>query len=975
MYGHSIRLAGSFQAAAIVAAALLLAGVTASAPPVARAASTLYVGPGGGPGLCAFPAYSTIQSAVDAAASLDTIHICAGTYTLAAPVTVSKDLHFVGDRAGTTIIDGKSDWRILDANPYSVWLSDLTLRHGSATGSGGALNAGWANVIDCTFEDNSALGAAGYGGAIRAATLSVTSSHFVRNTATVGGGALWAPDLTVSDTTFSQNSVTGANGGGGAVLATSATVGTSTFEQNTALAAGGFGGAIRATTITVTSSSFTSNSATYAGAVYAPDATVVDSTFEQNAATGATASGGAIYATGSTDITDSTFTGNQAAYAGGAVFMFSGFVTATDSAFDQNTANGADGIGGAIHGGTVTLTSTDFDGNGATASGGAIYTTNGNVTITGGTFTGNAVSGDPTAAGGAIFAGTVTATGAVFSSNSATAAGGAIFAGTVTATHSMFTGNTVSGSGGAVYTTTAANVTDGTFSANSATGASGSGGAIYSSTGSVGSTASTFAGNQAALRGGAIDTWSGTVTATNSTFSANAATGPASHGGAISSDTGAVAATNVTFDMNSAGMYGSSIYDVPGGSVTLANTILAKASGAYDCAVQTKIDGGGNFSTDASCGFTQPTSHSSVALASLHLGSLASNGGPTQTIALGAGSVAIDAGLDAVCAAAPVSGLDQRGAIRPQGAHCDSGAYEAIPVPTTGFLRVMSGPALPTQVSIDGVIADSWGLNWVELAPGSHTVSFGHVEGFADPAPQTVTVTAGATTTVTGTFAQRGWLRVITSPAVAGTISVDGIPRDAWGMWTDLATGAHTVCFGPVAGYTAPGCQTPTLTAGTLSTVTGAYTVNPAGTGATGVGTLRVTSNPALPTQISIDGVIADSWGLNWVEVAPGSHTVSFGHVEGYADPAPVVVTVTAGATTTVTGTFVQRGWLHVVTSPAVAGTISVDGIPRDAWGMWTDLATGSRTVCFGPVAGHTTPPCQTPTLTAGATTTVTGSY
>jgi hypothetical protein len=65
------------------------------------------------------------------------------------------------------------------------------------------------------------------------------------------------------------------------------------------------------------------------------------------------------------------------------------------------------------------------------------------------------------------------------------------------------------------------------------------------------------------------------------------------------------------------------------------------------------------------------------------------------------------------------------------------------------------------------------------------------------------------------------------------------------------------------------------------------------------------------------------------VEVAPGSHTVSFSHVEGYTEPAPVTVTVSAGETSTVADTFTRRGSLRVITSPAVAGTISVDGTPR----------------------------------------------
>ena len=78
---------------------------------------------------------------------------------------------------------------------------------------------------------------------------------------------------------------------------------------------------------------------------------------------------------------------------------------------------------------------------------------------------------------------------------------------------------------------------------------------------------------------------------------------------------------------------------------------------------------------------------------------------------------------------------------------------------------------------------------------------------------------------------------MITSPALPGTITVDGIPRNDWGMWTDLPAGTHAVCFGPVQGFNAPPCQhSAVLTAGNLTTVTGTYTSNPAAPGPTGVG-------------------------------------------------------------------------------------------------------------------------------------------
>ena len=66
-----------------------------------------------------------------------------------------------------------------------------------------------------------------------------------------------------------------------------------------------------------------------------------------------------------------------------------------------------------------------------------------------------------------------------------------------------------------------------------------------------------------------------------------------------------------------------------------------------------------------------------VITTSPQLGALGDNGGFTQTHVPEAGSSALDAGNDSVCAAAPVNGVDQRGVLRPAGPHCDIGADEA----------------------------------------------------------------------------------------------------------------------------------------------------------------------------------------------------------------------------------------------------------------------------------------------------------
>jgi hypothetical protein len=82
------------------------------------------------------------------------------------------------------------------------------------------------------------------------------------------------------------------------------------------------------------------------------------------------------------------------------------------------------------------------------------------------------------------------------------------------------------------------------------------------------------------------------------------------------------------------------------------------------------------------CGFTDPSDHGSTAP---QLGPLQDNGGPTPTLALLAGSPAIDAG-SGDC---PPPGTDQRGVARPVDgnedgtAACDIGAFEFQPGGTT----------------------------------------------------------------------------------------------------------------------------------------------------------------------------------------------------------------------------------------------------------------------------------------------------
>jgi hypothetical protein len=185
----------------------------------------------------------------------------------------------------------------------------------------------------------------------------------------------------------------------------------------------------------------------------------------------------------------------------------------------------------------------------------------------------------------------------------------------------------------------------------------------------------------------------------------------ANYGGAIINATGTLNLINSTLSHNAA-TYGGGIYS--NGALNYANTIIANSTSGVDCFSSGSI--GININNIAETGYCSPQ-HTTDPL----LGPLADNGGLTQTLALLPGSPALDAGDDATCASLPVSSLDQRGVVRPQGAHCDIGAYEyAAPAQVTVSGNVGVGGA--TLAYVDGgaktVISDGSGNYSITVPPG-----------------------------------------------------------------------------------------------------------------------------------------------------------------------------------------------------------------------------------------------------------------
>ncbi len=333
--------------------------------------------------------------------------------------------------------------------------------------------------------------------------------------------------------------------------------------------------------------------------------------------------------------------------------------------------------------GTLTIDSSTFSNNRTTGGyAGAIYNNAGTASVSNSTFSGNSA----TWVGGAIhnaLSSTMTVSNSTFSGDSANYGGGINNNGILTVSNCTFSNHSVL-SGGAIANSCMLTVQDSSFYGNLA---SYNGGGIYNGNlGTVVVNNSIFGSNRASNGGGIYNAWtSATTVVGNSTFSGNYATGS---GGAIQNDYhGAVTLINSSISSNRASNGGG--ISNGEGSMIVKNSIVANSPTGNNCS-GTITDGGGNLSfPDTTCPGIN---------ADPLLGPLQDNGGPTWTMALGEGSAAIDAALDAICAAPPVNNLDQRGFVRPWGAHCDIGAVEQVQEPVAVRLSTINAGSTPGTI-------------------------------------------------------------------------------------------------------------------------------------------------------------------------------------------------------------------------------------------------------------------------------------
>ena len=442
-----VRLQGGYVTRFIMI--LVAASAVMWIRPTAAGAATLQVCANG----CT---YNSIQSAIDAAKTGDTIDIAPGTYTeilRILPPTAAKELTLQGSGAAQTIIDGNQEDVVLEVDTnYVVTIRGVTFTNGKGLAAGGILNHGTMKLINVTVTQNEGQEAAGGIANDIDGTLTLIGCTVTDNVATspppppppypppvpvaAGAGLRNFGTASLTNSIVSGNNIVGSFGGGGGIenqgqleVTHCSIVDNHTTEGSL----GGGGGldnnrmaSVRDVPIMIVRNSLITGNTADAGAGIQNlhgSLSVTSTPIRDNSA--AIDGGGLLNGFDSSgELTRSPIEGNVSGVDGGGVANDRGKLTMTDSPIDKNqavsTTTGQKGGGLAVFGGTVHLKHSPVSQNTASGpigglGGGIVITDDGNLALERSPITDNTASTD--GGGIYIFTGTVSFQGSPVQNN------------------------------------------------------------------------------------------------------------------------------------------------------------------------------------------------------------------------------------------------------------------------------------------------------------------------------------------------------------------------------------------------------------------------------------------------------------------------------------------------------------------------------------------------------------------------------
>ncbi len=300
-------------------------------------------------------------------------------------------------------------------------------------------------------------------------------------------------------------------------------------------------------------------------------------------------------------------------------------------------------------------------------------------------------------------------------------------------------------------------------------------------------------------------------------------------------------------------------------------------------------------------------------------------------------------------------------------------------------LRVMLTPdeariaGAQWMVLDDGVWQNS-GTSLQGLTPGDHVLLFKSIDGWTEPASETITLFNGVATTITRAYEPKASLTVNIEPLEARALDAawrldGGAGLSSGATMSNLNAGAHSLTFSVIPGWTEPGLETLVLIAGQATTVTRAY--------ARMFGSVSVVIHPdeavAAGAQWRINGGTWQDSGAQVGNLAMSDYTIEFRAIPQWIAPGSVTASVTNQQTVVLSGTYRRIPGLIVNIQPASA--VASGAQWRLSGGDWTnsgvqvDLSPGSYTVEFKDVASWLAPGSLAAVVLTQQVTTVTGFY